>query len=171
MSKAFTKEDGWEAPVIPPRAPLPPDTPNYVTPRGLALLRAELAALEAERQRVDADHSDETERRRRLAIVGGRVAELATRIASAEVVDPARQPRDSVRFGARVRVRVVDGASQGQERLVEIVGVDEADAANGKVAFTAPIARAVLGCAAGDEATLHTPRGDETLEIVSIEYA
>lgn len=170
MSKAFTKDDAWEEPVIPPRAPLPAGVPNYVTPRGLALLRAELAELEAERQRVDADHSDEAERRRRLAIAAGRLSDLTARIASAEVVDSRRQLHDRIRFGASVTLRTVDGERQGEERRLQIVGVDEADAAHGRVAFTAPIARAILGCEVGDTALLDTPRGEESLKVVSIDY-
>ena len=170
MSKAFTKDDAWEEPVVPPRAPLPAGVPNYVTPRGLALLRAELAELEAERRRVDSDRSDEVESRRRLAIVAGRLAELSARIASAEVVDPRRQPHDAVRFGASVTLKTVSGESAGEERRLEIVGVDEADPASGRVAFVAPIARAVLGSAVGETVSLQTPRGEELLQVVSIAY-
>jgi transcription elongation factor GreB len=170
MSKAFTKEDAWEEPVVPPRAPLPAGVPNYVTPRGLALLRAELATLEAERQRLDAEHGDDVERRRKLAIVAGRLRDLSARIGSAELVDPRRQAHDRVRFGARVTLRTVSGARAGEERRLEIVGVDEADAANERVAFVAPIARAILGCEVGETASVHTPRGEELLQIIAIAY-
>src|SRR6185369_2252173 len=88
VSKAFTKDEAWEEPIIPPRAPVPAGVPNYVTPRGLRLLRAELAALEVERHHLEADRSDELEYRRRLAILTGRTSELAARIASATLVDP-----------------------------------------------------------------------------------
>lgn len=170
MSKAFTKDDEWEEPVVAPRAPLPPGVPNYVTPRGLALLRAELVELEAARQRLDAARSDEVEQRRRLAIVGRRLSELGARLASAQLVDPRLQPHDAVRFGASVRLRTAAGAHAGEERALTIVGVDEADPAAGRIAFTAPIARAILGRAVGDSATLATARGDEELEILSIDY-
>lgn len=171
MSKAFTKDDTWEEPVVPPRAPLPDGAPNYVTARGLALLRAELAELEAERQRIDGDRSDEGERRGRLAIVGRRLSDLGARIASAEIVDPATQPRDIVRFGARVTLKTVSGHNAGEQRELEIVGVDESDPADGRIAFTAPIARAILGREVGGTASLRTARGEELLEVVSIEYA
>jgi transcription elongation factor GreB len=171
MSKAFTKDDEWEEPVVAPRAPLPAGVPNYVTPRGLALLRAELVQLEAARQRLDAARSDEVEQRRRLAIVGRRLSELSARLASAQLVDPRLQPHDAVRFGASVRLRTAAGARPGEERELTIVGVDEADPAAGRIAFTAPIARTILGRTVGDVATLATARGDEELEILSIDYA
>jgi hypothetical protein len=107
MSKAFTKDEAWEEPIIPPRAPMPVGVHNYVTPRGLRLLQEELAALETERHRLDGERADEVEYRRRLAILAGRTRDLIARIASATVVDPRRQPRDEVRFGARVTLQTV----------------------------------------------------------------
>jgi len=94
MSKAFTKDDAGEAPLlVPPRAPLPPGVPNYVTARGLALLRAELAELEAERARLNGDERD-PERARKLVVTDARRADLAARIAAANLVDPRGQPHD-----------------------------------------------------------------------------
>lgn len=169
MSKAFTKDDAWEEPLIPPRAPLPDGVPNLVTPRGMRLLRAELAELEAERQGRGGQSSDEAEARRRLAIVIGRLRDLNARIASAEVVDASQQTHDVVRFGASVVLRTESGDREGEERRLQIVGVDEADAANGRIAFTAPIARAIMGLEVGETAALSTPRGAESLLIVSID--
>jgi transcription elongation factor GreB len=171
VSKAFTRDDeAWEQPIVPPRAPVPPGVVNYVTPRGLRLLREELAALDADRQRLEADRRDEGEYRRRLAIVTSRASELTARIASAALVDPGGQPRDRVRFGAVVVLRTVGGEHSGDERRLAIVGIDEADAAHGRVAFVSPIARAILGRAIGEIAVLNTPRRTEMLEVVSIDY-
>ena len=132
--------------------------PNYVTPRGLLLLHAELAGLEAERRRLDADRDDDMDYRRRLAILTARTSDLTARIASAVVVDPRPQPRDVVRFGARVTLRTMSGERAGEEARARDLGIDEADAAHGRGAFTAPIARAILGRRVGDTATLDTPR-------------
>ncbi len=170
MSRAFVKEDQPEGPpFVALRAPLPPGATNYVTPRGLALLRAERADLEAERARLDAE-PDEDERKRRLAVNAGRLADLAARIATAKVVDPATQPQGEVRFGATVTVRTLTGERPGERRRLQIVGVDEAAAAEGRVAFVAPIARAVLGRQVGETAALRTARGEETLEVAAIAY-
>lgn len=171
MSRAFVKDDAPEdQPLVPPRAPLPPGVANYVTPRGLALLRAEMAELEAERGRLQADQSDVAERKRQLAVLGGRIADLDARLASARVVDLSGQPPDEVRFGATVTLRTVSGGRPGEERRFTIVGVDEAAAGEGRVAFVAPIARAVTGRRRGDKATLRTARGVEVLEVVSVAY-
>ena len=64
---------------------------------------------------------------------------------------------------------MVQGDSK-QARQIDIVGVDEADATSGRIAFVAPLARALLGKRAGDVVTLRTPRGEEELEVVSVTY-
>lgn len=170
MSKAFTKDDAADdAPIVPSRAPLARGVPNYVTPSGLAALRAELHELEAERAALGA-RAEGSDRRHASAALAARQAELGARIGSAVVVDPASQPHDEVRFGATVTVvaRAHDDAAVA--RSYRIVGVDEADVAHGSVAFVAPLARALLGKRVGDVATLRTPRGEEELEVVSIVY-
>lgn len=165
MSRAFTKEDGWEEPVVAPRAPLPDGTPNYVTPRGLALLQAEMAALDAERAAIESAEVSDDERRRRRAVHAHRAGELAGRLAMAQLVEPPAGGHDAVRFGARVLVR----DARGEESRYTIVGVDEADPEEGRVAFTSPIARALLGGRVGQVVALKTGRGEEKLTIVTID--
>lgn len=164
MSRAFVKEGAPEAPVVvPPRPPLPAGVPNYVTPAGLAALRAERAGLEARRAALDPDDPSAARDREEVT---GRLRLLVERIAAAQPVDPARVSADRVRFGTTVTVRGADG----DERAFQIVGVDEAAATpgGGAVAFTAPIARAVVGKAPGETGVLKTPRGEEPLTVVSV---
>jgi transcription elongation factor GreB len=165
LSKAFTDEEAAELPaVVRPRAPLPDGVPNYVTARGLAALREELARLTAERTRAEA-LANAKERGRALGALARRRAELEERIATAELVTPPGGAGDVVRFGALVRVASADG-----ERRYRIVGVDEADAGDGAIAFTSPLARALLGRRSGDTVRLRAPRGEEEFEIVAVEY-
>jgi transcription elongation factor GreB len=160
VSKAFTKDDGPEAaPILRRRAPLPDGTPNYVTARGLKALRDELAQLDAMPSSSQASAP---------GAVDGRTAwrsELETRIATA-VLAPLPEDRDQVRFGAKVHVQDADG----QTRELQLVGVDEADAARGLMAFTAPLARALLGRRVGDVVSVRTPGGEEELTVVRISY-
>jgi transcription elongation factor GreB len=163
MSKAFTSEETVDAPaIVQARAPLPAGVPNYVTRRGLQRLREELAALETERTHVERA----SDAAARLPVLAARMGDLAARIGSAVEIAPAGQPADEVRFGAFVTVR----DEHGSERRYQIVGVDEADAREGLVAFVSPIARALLGRRAGDLIALRTPRGEETLEVISVSY-
>jgi transcription elongation factor GreB len=167
MNKAFTKEDDGDAPfIVPARSPLPADVPNYVTTRGLRLLQEELTQLQSDRS-VPRATGDDAEKRRLQALFAVRVAELEGRIANAVLVPPPAGAPDTVRFAAHVRLR---SEEDDRERNFQIVGVDEADAARGRVGFTAPLARAVLGKQLGDVVLLQTPRGSEELEIVAVTY-
>ena len=172
MSRAFLKDDAvQDAVLIPPRAPLAPGAVNYVTARGLGLLRAELELLEAERSRLLARTGPrqgvDADRTRDLTVANGRIRLVESRIGSARIVDPADQPPNEVRFGATVTVRTV---TTGLERRFTLVGVDEADPSEGLVAFTAPIARAILGLSVGASAPFCTASGEETLVVDEIVY-
>lgn len=166
MSRAFVKEDTEAAPLVRPRAPLREGERNFVTLRGLRLLHSERDALLAELAVLAALESTEGAGSSDRVAVRTRLAELEVRIGSAVPIDPADGTEDVVRFGARVKVR----ASDATERTYRIVGVDEADAAAGRVAFVAPLARALMGKRVGDVATLQSPRGEDELEVVAIDF-
>jgi transcription elongation factor GreB len=137
-----------------------------VTARGLALLRQELAELESERAALAATPVDEGGRERRSTVLNARLADLTARIASAKLVDVRRQQRDVVRFGATVTVSDEEGATL----RYTIVGVDEAAPAEGRIAFLAPVARALTGLRVGDVATLRTGSGERTLTVEAIAW-
>lgn len=161
-------ESAGDPVVIPARAPLPAGSVNYVTPRGLAMLRDEFEKLEKEHALAQTQLTDENERTRQLALLNGQIAALNQRIATAKVVNMQDHPLDEVRFGATV---TLSSQSTGKaDQQLTIVGVDEADAIHGRIAFPAPIARLLLGKKVGDFITLRTPRGENALEITSIYY-
>ena len=136
--------------------------PNCVTPRGLAALRDERVRLEVERARAQGAGDAGA-----LSALNARLGELEARIGSAELVlPPVGTARATVRLGATVVVERDDGS----ERRCRIVGVDEADAAAGRIAFTAPFARALLGRQVGESMSLRTASGDETWSVRSIAY-
>jgi len=83
-----------------------------------------------------------------------------------EVVDPAAQPPDRVRFGATVSVR----QSPEGERRVRIVGVDEAEPGSGDVSWISPIARALQGARVGDTVRCELPSGPTRFKVLAIDY-
>jgi transcription elongation factor GreB len=182
MNKAFTRESDYDEAadtVVEPVDPLPPDAPNYVTPEGAARVRAQLRRLVDEAiPRLEAeagtgkestgarDNEAKAKARRRLQEARARARLLGNHVARFQIVDPGAGNHDKVRFGARVTV--IDGA--GDERTYLICGVDEAEPENGAVSWISPVAKALLGCAVGDEVTLRRPRGEQRLEVVDIEY-
>jgi transcription elongation factor GreB len=180
MSKAFTKETDGGDEDRDEADPLPAAQTNYVTPHGLTVLKDELRTLlHTERPKVvevvswAAGNGDRSENgdyiygKKRLREIDRRVRYLTKRIESAVVVDPNQQKnRDQVFFGATVDYVRSDGSTH----RVKIVGVDEADLANGKISWISPVARAMLKAHKGDEVTLRTPAGTEVIEITRIEY-
>ena len=159
MSRAFVKEGTGELEPL-PDLPISPH-PNYVTPRGVADLRArlvarqgELAALRARAERLDRLPEAAAERDIRY---------LEARLRSAILVEPAVRPPTAVAFGCRVRVAIGEA-----EQLFEIVGEDEADAALGRIAPHAPLARALIGAEVGDVVRWARPAGVVEVEIMEI---
>lgn len=165
MSRGFVKEDDQEeAPFIPPRAALPDGVPNYVTPRGLQLLLDERNALEAERAAVV---GSEDERRRAQTVIDGRLALLNERIVTARLVDHAPD-NDEVRFGSTVTFTHESGRMTGTTLTFTIVGVDEADVKQGRIAFTAPLARALMGRHTDEVAILRLGAEQQRLRVERI---
>lgn len=156
VSKAFTKEDEAEAPrPVPRRAALPKGQVNYVTAAGLQALRDEHDELIAARAAAAADAATVTR-------IQAQLVELEMRIASATVVTPTSASH--VRFGTFVVVQ----NQHGVRSSYQVVGVDEADAEAGRLSFLSPLARALIGHAAGDVVTFTTPHGEEEVEILSV---
>jgi transcription elongation factor GreB len=86
---------------------------------------------------------------------------------AAKVVDPASQATDQVRFGATVELADEDD----NRRVLTIVGDDETDASAGKIGWSAPLARALIGAKVGDERVVQLPVGEKNYEVVAISYA
>jgi transcription elongation factor GreB len=166
VSRAFVKEDAdQEGVLVPARAPLPDGVPNRVTRRGLALLEAERDDLTAERHRLQAEGGDDA--RRTLEALAGRLDALQDRLLGARLEEP--DGSDVVAFGTIVTVTTLRGPFTGETERFAIVGVDEAQGADDLVAFTAPIAQALLGLRTGDRADMKAGRGVRELEVVAVE--
>jgi transcription elongation factor GreB len=180
MSKAFTREsDGDDDDDA-----LPPEVPtgarNYITPHGYARLRGELLQLiDEERPKVvevvhwAASNGDRSENgdyiygKKRLREIDRRIRFLTKRLEIAEITDPSvHHGGDQVFFGARVTY----AEESGDERTVTIMGIDEADSAQGQVSWVSPIARALLKAREGDVVKLVTPLGARDVEVVRVEY-
>jgi transcription elongation factor GreB len=153
---------------------------NFITPEGYRKLREEYEALfGGERPQLletiawaaaNGDRSENADYqygRRRLREVDRRINFLARRMKEAKVTDPARQPDKSrAWFGATVTLADEDD----NERVVTLVGEDEADAGAGQISFHSPIARAIRGAAVGDLRRVVLPSGEKEYEVVAIAY-
>lgn len=152
MSVAFRRESDEEHKEPRFELPLPPG-PNLVTAQGLVLIERQVAALEANAADASLAAAEREDVLRRLRY-------WRTRQATAQ---PAPSPPPGeVAFGSRVRI-VLDGRA----RVIDIVGGDEADPGSDRLAFFAPLARALIGGGAGD--LIDFGGVTEAIEIVSTE--
>jgi transcription elongation factor GreB len=165
MSRAFVKEDDAGTPEE--KVDLPVSAhPNFVTPAGLQMLRDKVKTFEDERARLK-EHEAELAAQSHLPRVEQELRYWEERLRTAILVDPARQPREKVAFGAVVTVEDDDGKTHDYQ----IVGEDESDPQNGKVSYISPLARALDGAEVGDSITWKRPAGDQELEVTAIKYA
>jgi transcription elongation factor GreB len=105
--------------------------------------------------------------KRRLREIDRKLAHLARIMKDAKLVDPAKQQdRDQVRFGATVGLADEDD----NRRTLTIVGDDETDAASGRIGWSAPLARALIGARVGDECIVRLPAGEKSYEVLEIRY-
>ena len=105
--------------------------------------------------------------KRRLREIAPRLAHLARVMKAAKIVDPAKQPsRDQVRFGATIDLADEDD----NRRTLTIVGDDETDASAGRIGWSAPLARALIGARVGDERIVRLPSGEKSYEVMAISY-
>lgn len=145
--------------------------PNYVTPVGLQLLLSQQGELERQRDRLRSAAGNASAINQRLSQLTRRWSALNQRICSAVLVAPASPPRKYVTFGATVTFRVLDGMEAGHERRVQITGVDQAEQQPDCLAFTAPLARAMMGLQAGITVRVDCPGDFERVEILSVEHS
>jgi transcription elongation factor GreA len=152
-----------------------------MTAEGLARLEEELRHLkntarpEVIRAIAEArEHGDLSENaeyhaaRDRQSFIEGRVGELEDKISRAEVIDVKKLSGKTVMFGATVTL--IDEDSE-EKLTYQIVGEDEADVKQGRLAVTAPLSRAIIGKKVGDVVEVNTPKGEKAYEIARVKFA
>ena len=154
MSRAFVKEDDDPRPEVPPELPVS-SAPNLVTARGLQLIEARIAEIEA--ALGDADETRAPRLRRDLRY--WRLRHATARPTAPDPANPAAQ------FGSRVTYR----SEAGETRTVTITGEDEADPSGGTIAYVAPVARALIGAEPGSAVTVTLRGAPVELEVLTVE--
>ncbi|NWG30105.1 MAG: transcription elongation factor GreB [Rhodocyclaceae bacterium] len=186
MNKAFVKETDHEDDEddLSGQPALPAGTKNYMTPAGHRAMREEFERLvKVERPHLTqvvawaASNGDRSENgdyiygKKRLREMDRRIRYLQKRLDNAEVVDPALQTNlEQVFFGATVTVAYLD-ADDAAPVTYQIVGIDEADPANGRISWISPLARALMKAREGDIVKFQSPAGPREIEILEIRYA
>jgi transcription elongation factor GreA len=152
-----------------------------LTTNGAELLRAELhrlktvdrpavitAIAEARAQGDLSENAEYDAARERQGFIEGRIIELEAKLSNAQIIDPTRlDDDDRVVFGSTVEL--LDTGSQ-ETVVYQIVGEDEADLKVGKISYSSPIAKALIGKSSGDVAEVRTPGGVKEFEVVDVRY-
>ena len=146
---------------------------------GLEALQAELHRLKTaerpaivhaiEEARAHGDLSENAEyhaAKERQGQIEASIAELEDRLSRAQVIDPTKLSGDKVVFGATVTLIDEDDKSV----VYQIVGQYEADVKSGRISYTSPIGKALIGRSVGDEVEVITPGGEKYFEIASLEF-
>lgn len=129
---------------------------------------AVVLAIEVARGHGDlSENADYSAAKERQSFMEGRIMEINSKLARAQVIDPTSIKSESIVFGATV---LLEDQDSGREMSYQIVGVDEADVKSGKVGVTSPIARALIGRREGDEVIVDAPRGKITYVVNKIAY-
>ena len=155
------------------------DPPRFITAEGFARIRAEYDELfGVERPKVveivswaaslgdRSENADYLYGKKRLREIDRRLSHLAKVMKAARIVDPKAQATDQVRFGATVELT----GEANVRRVVTIVGDDETDAGQGRIGWSSPIARALIGAKVGDERVVRLPAGEKSYDVVAIRY-
>jgi transcription elongation factor GreA len=151
-----------------------------MTPNGYQKLREELERLlkvdrpknikDIAEARAHGDLSENAEyhaAKERQSFIVGKIQELKTKLALAEVIDPSRINQSKVAFGAKVKVLDIEA---DEEYVFILVGADEADVRNGKISINSPVGRALLGKEVGDTAIIKAPARTMEYEILEINF-
>ena len=101
------------------------------------------------------------------AFIEGRIQELNSKLAMANVIDIEKLSGDKVLFGATVTFEDIDTE---EVSIYQIVGEDESDLRRKKISISSPIARALIGKSAGDTLTIPIPKGKIEIEILKVEF-
>jgi transcription elongation factor GreA len=149
-----------------------------VTKDGYTALKKELENLKRferpqnikaiEEARAHGDLSENAEyaaAKDRQGFIEGRIAELEYKLAHADVIDPARLPKERIVFGSRV---VLENIETGEGVEYQLVGPDESNIEKGRISVASPLGRAMIGKKPGDELTLMVPGGRRSYEVVEI---
>ncbi len=151
-----------------------------MTPQGYQKLQEELDRLlkidrprnikEISEARAHGDLSENAEyhaAKERQSFIEGRIQELKTKLALADVINPANISQDKVAFGAKVKVLDLH---TNEEKVFTLVGPEEADVKNGRISISSPVGKALINKEVGDIVNIKVPAKTLEYEILEISF-
>ena len=152
-----------------------------MTVRGADLLRDELQRLKSKDRpavikaiaeaRAHGDLRENAEyhaAKEQQGFIEARIKDIEAKLSHPEIIDvTAIDAKGKIVFGATVELFEQETESH---IVYTIVGEDEADIKHGRISFTSPIARALIGSSKGDEVAFSAPGGEKHFEVVEVRY-
>lgn len=155
-------------------------TKTPMTTRGHQTLQEELQRLKSEERpkiissleeaRAHGDLSENAEydaAKNAQGMLQGRIRDIESKLSYAQIIDVSSLSGDKVIFGATVKVLDADS---GIERIIQIVGEDEANADLGLISYSSPLARALIGKSVDTFVQVRLPSGEKEYEILAISF-
>lgn len=154
------------------KIPITPDGYNNLQKELERLLKLErpknIKAIAEARSHGDlSENAEYHAAKERQSFIEGRIRDIQTRLALAQVIDPAKISQEKAAFGAKVKVLDL---SNNEEKKFFLVGPDEADIKNGKITINSPVGRALIGKSVGDTVTIKAPAKTIEYEILEIRF-
>ena len=151
-----------------------------LTPEGFRKLQEDLEKLlkvdrpnnikAIEEARAHGDLSENAEyhaAKEQQSFIAGKIQELKSKIALAQVIDTSKIRQSSVAFGAKVKVLDIEA---DEEYIFNLVGPEEADVKQGKISLSSPVGKALIGKEVGDTAVIKAPARTIEYEILEINF-
>lgn len=151
-----------------------------ITPAGYLKLQEELERLlkvdrpknikNISEARAHGDLSENAEyhaAKEQQSFLEGRIQELKTKLALADVIDPAKISQNRIAFGAKVKVMDLD---TDEKKTFRLVGPDEADVKSGRISISSPVGKALLNKEIGDIVNVKAPAKTMEYEILEISF-
>jgi len=151
-----------------------------MTPGGFQKLQEELQRLlkvdrpknikDISEARAHGDLSENAEyhaAKEKQSFLEGRIQELKTKLALADIIDPAKISQNKIAFGAKVKVIDLD---TDEKKTFMLVGPEEADVKSGKISISSPVGRALLNKEIGDVVNIKAPAKTMEYEVLEISF-
>jgi transcription elongation factor GreA len=151
-----------------------------ITPAGYLKLQEELDRLlkvdrpknikNISEARAHGDLSENAEyhaAKEQQSFLEGRIQDLKTKLALADVIDPAKISQNKIAFGAKVKVMDLD---TDEKKTFRLVGPDEADVKSGRISISSPVGKALLNKEIGDIVNVKAPAKTMEYEILEISF-
>ncbi len=113
------------------------------------------------------ENADYSAAKERQSFIEGRIGEINSKLARAQVIDITTIRSEKIVFGATV---MLEEQETSKKITYQLVGQDEADVKIGKIGINSPIARAMIGKSQGDEVVVHAPKGQIRYDVIKIQY-